>query len=172
MPELGTIRTIYYPHQPKKPYHQFWDACPNCGKERWQSQGRLGRLCPNCAMKQAGSRIRQHNIETHKHSLNHNGYVWVYCPNHSNAYNGIYVLEHRLVMEQKIGRYLLQDEIIHHINGIRNDNRIENLLLISPTNHKLREDFCRSCPLKKEVRLLRWELKEMREALQLKLGQS
>lgn len=57
------------------------------------------------------------------------GYVCIYSPYHPYANNGKYVMEHRLIMEKQIKRFLLPSESIHHINGIRNDNRIENLVL-------------------------------------------
>ena len=59
-----------------------------------------------------------------------NGYVHVYSPSHPFAKKKGYVMEHRLVMEKSIGRYLRRNEIVHHRNKIKTDNRIENLELI------------------------------------------
>ena len=57
------------------------------------------------------------------------GYIFVYSPHHPRRNVDNYVLEHRLVMEGYIGRFLLPEEVVHHINGILDDNRIENLIL-------------------------------------------
>jgi hypothetical protein len=59
---------------------------------------------------------------------NTGGYVLVYAPTHPHA-NRSYVFEHRLVMEAHLGRTLLLTEVVHHINGVHDDNRIENLML-------------------------------------------
>lgn len=74
------------------------------------------------------------------------GYNKILKPDHPFADNMGYVLEHRFVMERNIGRYLRKEEAIHHINEIKDDNRIDNLMLF-PTHgshtafhHKLRRD--------------------------------
>lgn len=66
----------------------------------------------------------------------HGGYVYIYSPEHPNKDTGNYVAEHRLIMEKHIGRYLKSEEIIHHINGIKTDNRIENLVIVNKHNHE------------------------------------
>lgn len=69
------------------------------------------------------------------------GYKYIYSPNHPNKVLGSYIAEHHLVMENKIGRYIKKGEVIHHINGIRDDNRIENLKLCSQSEHCKEEGF-------------------------------
>jgi len=69
--------------------------------------------------------------------LDNKGYVMVYEPEHPNkSYSG-FQLEHRLVVEKALGRYLNTDEHVHHINGVKDDNRLENLEVMDATDHAI-----------------------------------
>jgi len=60
------------------------------------------------------------------------GYIHIYKPGHPDSKDSN-ILEHRLVMEGMIGRRLKPEEVVHHKNGIKNDNRPENLRLFEDT---------------------------------------
>ncbi len=59
------------------------------------------------------------------------GYILIYKPKHPYCDKDGYIMEHRLVMESIIGRYLKPNEIVHHKNKINDDNRPANLTLFS-----------------------------------------
>jgi len=61
----------------------------------------------------------------------HNGYIQIMSPKHPFRNKKNYILEHRLVIEKQIGRFLKPEESSHHINKIKNDNRPENLMAFS-----------------------------------------
>lgn len=80
-------------------------------------------------------------------SIDKNGYVVVHCKGHPNARKHThYIFEHRLVMEDAIGRFLLPTEVVHHINGVKNDNRIENLQLFDSNGEHLAHELNGRCP--------------------------
>lgn len=80
-----------------------------------------GRTCKNNAMwRSRGGR---------KPLKSSTGYMLLFSPEHPYAQANGYVAVHRLVMEEQIGRYLGPLETVHHINGVKDDNRPENLEL-------------------------------------------
>ena len=78
---------------------------------------------------------QNNNWKGGKH-LNAKGYVLIRKEGHPRASKrGNYVREHIILIEQNIGRYLKDDEIVHHINGNKSDNRLENLMLMKHGKH-------------------------------------
>lgn len=59
------------------------------------------------------------------------GYIRIYAPEHPYCNNNGYVREHRLVMEYYLGRYLTNDEVVHHIDFDPKNNDIDNLHLFN-----------------------------------------
>ncbi len=126
--------------------------CPHCHQPftipGWQIGKR--RFCSNVCRNSAGAseETRQKmRAVTRPHGKNHpswrggtrqhGGYVRVYAPDHPNRDPKDYVLEHRLVMERTLGRLLTKSEVVHHINGVTDDNRPENLQLFpSQSDHR------------------------------------
>ena len=63
--------------------------------------------------------------------LHSSNYISIFVPHHPNANKAGRILEHRFVMSEHLGRPLYKDENVHHKNGNRHDNRLENLELWS-----------------------------------------
>jgi hypothetical protein len=75
------------------------------------------------------------------------GYVMLRRPEHPHADKRGRVMEHRLVMEQMIGRVLEREEIVHHMNHVRDDNRPENLMLMADQATHGREHYPKGKPV-------------------------
>ncbi len=149
-------------------------TCKGCGKERPVQRSYMLKpwftgLCRDCSRKSRGG-VKNPMWKEGKYKTAQ-GYVDIrlypddpYFAMTSKRWH--YCREHRYVMAKSLGRCLTPREAVHHLNGIRDDNRLENLELISPADHRRQTLFCHNCLLKKEVRLLRRRIK----ALGIQLG--
>jgi hypothetical protein len=115
---------------PIRETHRFCST--NCAPSRprnWKD-----RACETCGEmfrpKKNGQRFHSRACYLAKYKnkriITVQGYVMIYAPDHSSRKSG-QALEHRIVMEKHIGRHLTNQETVHHINGNKSDNRIENL---------------------------------------------
>ena len=79
--------------------------------------------------------------------LDKDGYVLIHCKGHPNARKHThYIFEHRLVVEADLGRYLLPTEVIHHLDGDKQNNSIENLQVFQSNGEHLAVDLAGRCP--------------------------
>jgi hypothetical protein len=112
--------------------------CDCCGKsfERRKSAGK--RKHSFCSRKCQHTFFRGQNSPQYKNGryTDDRGYVLVYTPKHPRRVAKCYVYEHILVMEKALGRYLEKGEVVHHLNGDRENNRIENLQVMSQAEHR------------------------------------
>ena len=81
-----------------------------------------------------------------KGTYKQNGYILAKAPYHPSANKRGYVYLHRLIMENYLGRYLESNELVHHIDGNRENNNVLNLKLTTPSEHHIKEHYERRNP--------------------------
>jgi hypothetical protein len=114
------------------------ERCTVQGCRRMSHGGRLCKSHRNRLARTGDVRADEPiRVATGEGSLSH-GYRKVPIPDEARAFfpGESQTLEHRIVMAVHLGRPLLPDETVHHINGVRTDNRLENLELWSTRHPK------------------------------------
>ena len=139
MPQIGEIRNGDEVGHPRSHSVYIWVACEQCGLQRWVQLIRKGghpisRICRMCAITRArNSRWRGGR------RIDKDGYMRVHVDPtdffYAMATQDRYVCEHRLVMAKHLGRCLHPWELVHHKDGDKLNNRIENLELTTKQGH-------------------------------------
>jgi hypothetical protein len=118
----------------KEGQHKLPKICEHCGKSFLAAKPipkvRRGRFCSKKCQFSFMTGDKSHRWRGGK-KISKGGYIYIFQREHPHSTKNGYVLEHRLLMEKKIGRYLTKEEVVHHINSNTKDNRIENLELFS-----------------------------------------
>lgn len=130
----------------KEPQVYSLFMCPVCGQAVKKIR-RFGLKAKTCSTKCNGLSNRGIDRGNRRPYVKTkaNGYIMIYAPNHPRVKRNKkkYLGEHILIMEQYLGRYLEPCEVVHHVNGVKDDNRIENLKVMTVTEHKSLHAFRR-----------------------------
>ena len=118
----------------------IWFACIKCGKERWVKYRKgkpISLRCRQCNKNGKGIKASCWKGGIIKRI---DGYIFIWTDSKS-PYASMrdlkgYILEHRLMMAKFLKRTLKNWEHVHHINDIKSDNRIENLMIVTNPQHQ------------------------------------
>ena len=168
MPERNEIRRGKEIGYTAKNTRFIWHACEGCGKERWVL---IIKEKPNRAICASCKNIGSNNaLWKGGHTTDNQGYVYTYVYLDDffasmRSKRRCYVAEHRLVMAQHLCRCLLPWEVVHHKNGVKNDNRLENLTLLSSRSLHMGDIL-----LRRENKKLRRQVAELEIKIKLLAG--
>lgn len=112
--------------------------CVDCGKSIKYSSKRCRKCNWGFMLKQGKLTFLKKGADNHAWRGGRTisrGYVLIYKPEHPRA-RGIYVFEHILIWEETHGKPLPKGWIIHHLNGIKGDNRPANLVALPDKKHR------------------------------------